>query len=552
VLDELARDVPTAAEVERAQNQIVVQRAFARDGTLALAQRLGELEAVGSWRLDEDYLERIRAVTPEHVREVARTYLHEDNRTVGLLLPETPKTLDSVPFEPVAERTEADDRVAAAPLPEPRPGREARFAGRIASGTLSNGSPWRYVRSGENPTVSVRGIIEAGPALAPAHPLLAGLVADMLSRGTRRRGRHAIEEALEGRGMRRTYYVDDDRSQSYNALAFRFSSACVAGDVSALLETLAEELREPAFDPDEFALVKTELAGALRLAKSSTGWRASQRFMQAAYEPGDPNDVRDIDELLAGLEALTVDDARDFHARTLLGARAFVSGAGSVPEHDFERLLGATLGGVPFAAGPRPNPEVRPRAPRDLREHVALERKTSVDIVLGRATTLVHADPDYLAAQIANGILGQSTLSSRLGLRLRDREGLTYGVTSAFLSPARTPGPWRITVSVNPANVERAIASARAVLRDYADHGPLERELSAQRNSMAGQHSVRLATSAGVSAELERISYYELGDAFIDTYRERLGAVGRDDVLAAIRRYFDERDLLVVAAGTFA
>ncbi len=552
VLQELAREVPSAAEVERAQTQIVVQRAFARDGTLALAQRLGELEAVGSWRFDEDYPERIRAVTPERVREVVRAYLHEDNRTVGLLLAETPKTVDAVPFDPVGGRTEREDRIEAAPLPAPRAGREARFAARIAGDALSNGVRWRYVANVENPTVYVRGILEAGPALAPQRPTLAGVLAEMLSRGTRRRGRHTIEEALEGRGMRRAYYVDDDRSQGYNPLALRFSSACVAGDLPELLETIAEELREPAFDEKEFALVKSEVAGSLRLAKSSTGWRATQRFMQLAYEAGDPNEVPSVDELLASVEALTVADLRDFHERTLLRAPAFVSGAGSIDEGAFAKLLTATLGSVPFAAGARPRPVVRARPARAARGDVPLERKASVDIDIGRATALLQTDDDYLAAQIANGILGQSTLSSRLGLRLRDREGLTYGVTSAFLSPSRTPGPWRITVSVNPANVERAIASARDVLRDYGERGPDDRELTAQRNSMAGQHSVRLATNAGIASELERVSYYELGDDSIDTYRERLEAVSPDDVLAAIRRYFDERDLIVAAAGTFA
>jgi zinc protease len=153
---------------------------------------------------------------------------------------------------------------------------------------------------------------------------------------------------------------------------------------------------------------------------------------------------------------------------------------------------------------------------------------------------------------LGNGILGQSTLSSRLGLRLRDREGLTYGVTSAFLSAARLPGPWRVTVGVNPANVERAVELVRAVLREYAEEGPRERELVAQRNSMAGQHAVALATTGGITSQLERMAYYGLGDDDADTYRERLEAVAGPDVLAAVRRYLGERDLVVVAAGTFA
>ncbi len=125
-------------------------------------------------------------------------------------------------------------------------------------------------------------------------------------------------------------------------------------------------------------------------------------------------------------------------------------------------------------------------------------------------------------------------------------------MTSSFVAAGKLPGPWRIGVSVNPANVERAIASVRDVLRGYADAGPTERELVSQRNSMAGQHRVALATNAGIAAQLERMAYYCLGDAYVDTYRERLMAVQHDDVSRAIAAYFDDRDLIVVAAGTFA
>jgi zinc protease len=550
VLATLAEHGPDPSEVERVQRQIVVQRAFARDGTYALASRLAEFEAVGGWRLDEDYVERVREVTPERVREVARAYVHDDNRTVGLLIPATAKTFDVVPFEAVAANPEQSAVVEAAPLPAPREFRDVPFAGRVAEGEFG-ALRWSYVATPENPTLHVRGLLEAGPALAGATPLLATLVADMLTRGTRRLRRQAIEERLERAGARRAYYVDDDPSQSYNPLAFRFTAACAADDAPLLLETLAEELAEPAFELTEFELVKAELVGALRLARTDTGWRAAQRFAQLAYEPGDPNAVPDAEISLAALEALTLDDARAFYERWVLRAQPLVTGAGALDERSFASLLERTLGTVPFRPAAPPVIEIRPRAARDAFERVELERKSNVDIVLGRAVSLVRSDPDFLAAHLANGILGQSTLSSRLGLRLRDREGLTYGVTSAFLSPGRLPGPWRVTVSVNPANVARAIASVRDVLRDYAEHGPTRRELELQRNSMAGQHHVRLATSAGIAGELERIAYYGLGPDYVDTYREQLEAVERDAVLDAARAYLGEAALIVSAAGTF-
>jgi len=553
VLEALAQNGPDGAEVEREQRQIFVQRAFARDGTYALAQRLGEFEAVGTWRLDEDFVERIAAVTPDDVRAAAAAYLHEDNRTIGLLLPATPKTLDFVPFEAVTERPAPADAPEATPLPRPRATRDVHFAGRIASAALPNGLRWKYVANPENLTLHVRGILDAGAARTQGPPLLASVVAAMLSRGTRRHRREEIEERLERAGIRRSYRVDDDRTQRYNALAFRFAGACAASDADLLLETIAEEFREPAFDEKELALVKTDLAGTLRLARTNTGWRAMQRFLELAYDPGDPNEEPDVDASLGALEALTLDDVRAYHADYVLRAAPIVSGAGALSDREFAVLAERALGSVPFVAPlVLDGVTVRARAVHDERTRVPLERKANVDIVLGRATTLVRSDERYLAAQLANGVLGQSTLSSRLGLQLRDREGLTYGVTSAFLSPGRLPGPWRIAVSVNPANVDRAIASVRQVLSAYGASGPTDRELVQQRNSMAGQYHVQLATNAGLAAELEYITYYALGDEFVDTYRERLESVTRDDVLSAIATHLGERELIVVAAGTFA
>ena len=406
----------------------------------------------------------------------------------------------------------------------------------------------------ETATVHVRGILEAGPAFAPEHALLPAIVADMLARGTLTRERRVVEERLERTGVRRTYGVDDDASTGYDALAFRFSAASTAADLPLVLETLAEELREPRFDDSELALVKAELIGGLRLARTNTNWRAMQRFLELAYEEHDPNAGGDLDALLASVEAIGIDDVRTFWKTRVLRVAPIVSAAGAPEAAEFARLMRATLGELPFASDARPGETVVPvraRPARAIRSDVELERKANVDIVIGRATSLVRADDDYLAATIGNGILGQSTLSSRLGLRLRDREGLTYGVTSAFIAAGKLPGPWRVGVSVNPANVERAISSVRAVLDDYASTGPTERELVQQRNSMAGTQAVALATNAGISAQLERMAYHALPDDYVDGYRQRLEAVSRADVNAAVAKHFAPADTIVAAAGTF-
>ena len=63
--------------------------------------------------------------------------------------------------------------------------------------------------------------------------------------------------------------------------------------------------------------------------------------------------------------------------------------------------------------------------------------KASADVVLAEPSNLTRRDPEYLACVLANSALGQSALTSRLGVRVRDTEGLTYGIHSSFSATHR-------------------------------------------------------------------------------------------------------------------
>ncbi len=91
VLDEVAEDGLTEAELRRARNQTVAEEAFGRDGPFAIASQLNEAVAVGDWTLYTTFLDRIERVTPEAVRDVARRVFVRDAVTVGLFDPILPE-----------------------------------------------------------------------------------------------------------------------------------------------------------------------------------------------------------------------------------------------------------------------------------------------------------------------------------------------------------------------------------------------------------------------------------------------------------------------------
>ncbi|HKR01398.1 MAG TPA: insulinase family protein, partial [Pyrinomonadaceae bacterium] len=182
-------------------------------------------------------------------------------------------------------------------------------------------------------------------------------------------------------------------------------------------------------------------------------------------------------------------------------------------------------------------------------EIVLVKDKASVDILLGSAASLRRSSEDYYAAVLANSALGESTLSSRLGLQVRDQEGLTYGINSRFRAPSLAAGPWYVGVSVNPNNIEKAINSALVVLRDYVRNGVREDELADEKSSAIGSFKVSLATNAGLAQAMWNAEFYELGVDYIDRYPQIIQGVTREEVNAAIRKYFRPDQLTIVIAG---
>lgn len=94
----LQNEPPTELELQRAKNQVEAAHVFEQDSNFRKAMLLGQAETIGAgWRRVDQFLERIRAVTAKDVQRVAKQYLMEDNRTVGILIPLPPKQPEAIP-----------------------------------------------------------------------------------------------------------------------------------------------------------------------------------------------------------------------------------------------------------------------------------------------------------------------------------------------------------------------------------------------------------------------------------------------------------------------
>jgi zinc protease len=82
------RDHPVSAdELQKAKNLEQAQFVFGQDSVFREAMLLGIYELLGDYKQVDEYLPGIDKVTAADVQRVARKYLVNENRTIGVLIP---------------------------------------------------------------------------------------------------------------------------------------------------------------------------------------------------------------------------------------------------------------------------------------------------------------------------------------------------------------------------------------------------------------------------------------------------------------------------------
>ncbi len=520
---------PAAAEVARARVQTRTDIAFRHESPGQIVAGLTEAVAMGDWRRFTRELELVEAVDAAALQRVAAAHLHDRNLTVGWFIPEGG----------------GSGRPPAAPAPRPcfleRP-----FVERVAVRALAGGARLAVVANPHAPTVTVAGTLRAGPALAAGGRFaVPTLTAAMLDRGTASFDRLALARELEDHGLELAV-----RAASATPTAISFTAQGLAEEAPRLIALLAEVLRRPSFPPAELDKLREQVLGSLVREREDTHAAAYAAFTRALYPERHPLRRRPVDERESELRSLSRDELAAFHAAAYGPAGMAVAVVGELEAARAAALLEEAFAGWPAASLEPPSWPEAPEPP-PAEERVQIADRPNLDVFIGHRGRLRRGDPDYAAAVLANACLGQSTLTSRLGVAVRDTAGLSYGVASRFFGTLELAGPWAVALGVAAADLERAVALCRSVIAAYVAEGPGEAELADERTALAGAFRVGLATNAGIARELVTALTAGEGAARLDRFPEELLSTTRDEVVEALRRHILPDRLVMTAAGDF-
>jgi len=322
----------------------------------------------------------------------------------------------------------------------------------------------------------------------------------------------------------------------------------------AVLEILRQVLREPLLPKEEFEIMKRERVANLEQMKTEPATLAP-RLLQQVLNPYSNDDVRyvpTIDESIERARSVTYAQVTKLYRDYLGSQAAELTIAGDFDEEACLKILKETLAGW---KAPRPYARIASPIKTEVpasQHTINTPDKANATFTAGLLFPLRDDDPEYPALAMANYILGAGTLSSRLGVRIRQKEGLSYGVTSGLgVSSQDRRASFTISAIVNPQNLARlrvcAIEELERMLRDgvTADELDKAREGYLQSMKVGRSSDAALAGSLGGLRHLGRTMLWEAD------FEKKIAALSPEQVGAAMKRHIDPKKLVVVAAGDF-
>jgi zinc protease len=409
----------------------------------------------------------------------------------------------------------------------------------ITRSPLANGLILLSRANFNSPSVVISGYIQAGSLFDPDEKLgLADFTASAMMRGSAQRDLQQIYDALESCGASLSF--------SAGAHTAGFSGRSLAEDLSLLLNTLAEVVRQPSFPGEQVEKLRAQLLTGLAIRAQDTAGMAALTFDQivfANHPYGRPEDGYP-----ETIQAIRGEDLADFHHR-FYGPRGMVIAiVGAVEPQEAAEQVQRALGDWdnPQQPDAPPLPPLTPLQ-ETVTRRVDIPGKFQSDLVIG-VSGPARRDPEYLPVSLGNSVLGQFGLMGRIGDVVREKSGLAYYAYSS-LNAGVGPGSWEISAGVNPDNVAKACDLIRGEIARFVEKGVTVEELSDSQANFVGRLPLSMESNAGVAGALLNIERFELGLDYYRRFADLVRAVTPNEVLQAARKYFHPERLAIAIAG---
>lgn len=565
IVDTELEDIKTNISKEElaiARARVESSEIYQRDGVYDEALQIAYFEVItGDWEKYFTWYEDLKKIKASDIKKIAKKYFIPSNKTVAVLLPEKASDSLLVIKPKQIKSAQGDKQFYGSAVVEPLDGAKLERLLEITAPKYSKGkidtnfelglkelkldkypkTRLVYKKDYSLPLVFIKMSIFAGSNLDGDKPGLAYMVSAMLDRGTKSKDKFEIAEILELLGAEIEFETGRETT------SVEISS--LKKNLTKVMSLFEEIISEPAFSVTELEKLKKELVETVKQQDEYPSGLAKRELLKMIYPKGHVFYSYSSAEKVKAIESVTIKDIKDFYQSHYAIESLNLSAVGDLSESEAKSLTTKYL-----SAWDRKIEVIKPSSKKvNLKEpkkkHIIKESKQQSEAFIGHVGEISRNDPDFYPLFIANFALGGSPLSSKLGTKVRDENGLVYNIRSSF-SAGVTPGPFYITLGANPENVEKAIDLAKEAVAEFLKTGITETELEATKSFLTGSFAVRnLSSNDDIAEVAKQILVYDLDLDYPENYSEIINSISLEQVNAAARKYIHPEKLSVVIVG---
>ncbi len=546
-LDDVSANPLSEEEVKRAKQQNLKQLEEAYRNTARTGVLLSEYIALGDWRMFFINRDNMEKVTAKDVERVAKAYFKPSNRTVGIFMPEAKPDRAEIPPTPevsaLVEGYKGKAQMAEGEVFDPS---FTNIDARTKKGTAGSAKYAFLNKKTRGNTVVANMTLRVGDAQSlQGKRMVSYLTGRMLKKGTSKHTAQQINDEFDA--LKATVNISGSQDK------INVSIETVRENLPKTLALVNEILKDAAIPEKEFKEIIQEELAACEQQLSDPQYLA-QNAMGKHMSPYPKADVRytaspqeEIDEL----KTAKVEDARKFYKEFYGGSDATVSIVGDFDEDAAKKLV---TEGVGSWKSPKPYKRLESK-------HFEVAAKNDVVKTPDKANAMFLAslnipmkdeDVDYPAMVLGNVVLGGGGLSSRLATRIRQKEGISYGVGSFFnADPQDKTGGIGAYAIYAPENADRLEKAFKEEVDKILKDGITEEELATAKKFVMQNRLVGRSNDRQLSGKLNGYMFLNRDMKWDAAYEDKLAKLTVADVNNALKKHVDASKISLFKAGDF-
>jgi zinc protease len=379
----------------------------------------------------------------------------------------------------------------------------------------------------------------------------AAMLPEMLLRGTRDLTFQQLKDKLDLLKAEVTTAHGHGSPGTINVAQLRVKT--VRENLPEVIALLGDMVRKPAFSRKDFESLRKEMLTKLEEQLSEPMSNASVTLMQhlLPYPPGDVRYTPSLKETIERLRKVRVAELASLHRRLWGASAAQVSVVG-----DFDPVATKADIEKAFSGWKSPRPYRRITLPflasKPGDDTIDTPDKEMAFVAAGQSLPVRDDDPAYPALFLLNYMLGGSS-NSRIFLRLRQKEGISYGAFSQLLAhPIDRSAFFFAGALAAPASMDKAMTGLLEEIDGMVKKGVGDKEVAEAKKTYANAWQGRIANDDFVVGELNQGLFLDRTFAYWKDLNRKIDNLLPEEIDAAAKQFIDPAKLSKVRAGDLA